>query len=108
MPTGITYYVVRDTGTMTRDLAIHRVFDSAVTCLQKIIRTYDTTGGVELWGLTADEYGIVNLEWLIASHRPGEKTITQHGHPVATRDYVFRQPGLPLRPPTLHSPSDDL
>jgi hypothetical protein len=64
MPAGITYYVVREIGGAMRDMAIHRVFDSAVICLQKVIRHYETETGFDLWGLATDEYGICSYECL--------------------------------------------
>jgi hypothetical protein len=104
MPDGIKYYVVREVGGATRDLAIHRVFDSAVICLQKIIRRCETETGFELWGITTDECGMMTMEWLIYSYQKGDKIIARHGDPAVSRDYVFRRPGVPLRAPSSSLP----
>ena len=100
MPVSITYYIVREIGGAMRDFAIHRVFDSAVACLQKVIRQFETAAGFDLFGLSTDEYGIAVLEWLIYSYRRGDTVIKCHGHPAASREYVHRQPGVPLRAPS--------
>jgi hypothetical protein len=107
MPSGVTYYVVREVGGAMRDFAIHRVFDSAVACLQKVIRQFETEIGFDLFGISTDEYGIVTMEWLIYSYRVGERVIQCHGHPAVTRDYVFRQPGAPLRAPSSSLPHSE-
>lgn len=100
MPDGVTYYVVREVGGAMRDFAIHRVFDSAVACLQKVIRQFETETGFDLFGVSTDDYGIVTMEWLIYSYHVGEKVIQCHGSPAVSREYMFRQPGLPLRKPS--------
>ena len=107
MPDGVTYYVVREVGGAMRDFAIHRVFDAAVACLQKVIRRFETETGFDLFGMSTDEYGIVSLEWLIYSYRRGENVIQCHGRPAASRDYVFRQPGVPLRTPSSSRPHSE-
>ena len=107
MPVGVTYYVVREVGGAMRDFAIHRVFDSAAACLQKVIRRFDTETGFDLFGISTDECGVVTMEWLIYSYRRGEKIIQCHGHPAASRDHVFRQPGVPLRTPSSSLPHSE-
>lgn len=107
MPNGITYYVVREVGGAMRDFAIHRVFDSAVACLQKVIRTFETEIGFDLFGISTDEYGIISLEWLIYSYRVGENIIQCHGLPAVSREHVFRQPGVPLRAPSSSLPHNE-
>jgi hypothetical protein len=104
MSAGIVYYLVREAGPVTRDLAIHRVADAAVACLQKLIQTCETENGFDMCGVTTNEYGLVGVEWLIYSYRPGDNVITCHGSPAVSRDYIFRQPGLPVRPPSSSRP----
>ena len=107
MPASITYYIVREIGGAMRDFAIHRVFDSAVACLQKVIRQSEIDTGFDLFGISSDEYGIIITEWLIYSYRAGETVIKCHGSPAMSREYVFRKPECPLRTPSSSLPHSE-
>jgi hypothetical protein len=97
MSASVTYYVVREIGGAMRDFAIHRVFDSAVACLQKVIRQSETETGFDLFGISTDAYGIIITEWLIYSYRIGDTVINCHGSPAMSREYIFRKPAYPLQ-----------
>lgn len=86
----IVYYIVREAGTSSRDLAIHRVFDAATVTLQKIIHSTETEVGFDLFGVNVDDYGLFLDEWLIYSYRKGDTCIRCFGRPALTREYVYR------------------
>ena len=86
----IVYYIVREAGTSSRDLAIHRVFDAATVSLQKIIHSTETEVGFDLFGVNVDDFGLFLDEWLIYSYRKGDTCIRCFGRPALSREYVYR------------------
>ena len=86
----IVYYIVREAGTPCRDMAIHRVFDAAVVCLQRLIHTVETETGFDLFGIAVDDYGIFQSEWLIYAYKAGDTIIQTFGQPAMSREYIYR------------------
>jgi hypothetical protein len=78
MPVVQYYYIIRDALDANHVIAIHKIYDSAIACLNRFIRLENYHRYLDMTRVGVDEFGCVAGEMLMYSYSKQTRRIINH------------------------------